>query len=179
MKETLERVRATSDGPSGEPGSLRRPSDELLGVFPARTFNLDMQSISWPHTDQGNLAHGWCSITPLGTFNSVMGGHLILWDLGIVAEFPSGCTALIPSSIIRHSNTSLLPGEVRHVIVQYASGSLFRWAHNNLMPDQQRLRQAEPEDQDRMRREEQERRWREAVASFTTMDELRANLRPG
>jgi hypothetical protein len=103
----------------------------------------------------------------------------VLWDLGIIAEFPSGCTALIPSSIVRHSNTSLQPGEVRHAIVQYASGSLFRWAHNGLMTDNEWLGQVEPGDRDRRRREEQERRWYEAVASFTTMDELREDLRPG
>jgi hypothetical protein len=46
------------------------------------------------------------------------------------------------------------------------------------MPDQQWLRQVEPEDQDQMRHKEQEKRWHEAVASFTTIDELRVDLRP-
>ena len=67
---------------------------------------------------------------------------------------------------------------MRHAIVQYASGSLFHWAYNNLLPDQQWLRQAKPEDWDWMKRKEQERRWCEAVALFTTMDKLRVDLRP-
>jgi len=78
MKDTVEKVRATSDGASSTPGYLRRPSNEALGTFLCRTFNVDMQSISWPHTDQGNLAQGWCSIMPLGKFNPVAGSHLVL-----------------------------------------------------------------------------------------------------
>ena len=173
MKETVEKVRATSDSASSTSGYLCRPSDKALGIFPCRTFNVDTQSISWPHTDQGNLAQGWCSITPLGNFNPVTGGHLVLWSLGLVIEFPPGCTALIPSSIVCHSNTSLKPGEVRHCIVQYASGRLFRWVDNGFMTDkalQEQIGPGSPEDQ--RRREGQRRRWCDALASFSTLDKF-------
>jgi len=174
MEHMVERVRATSDHSDGTPGDLRRPADKPLGVFPCRTFNVDMQSVSRPHTDQGNLAQGWCSITPLGEFNHTLGGHLVLWDLGLIVQFPPGCTVLIPSSIVCHSNTSLQPGEVRHVIVQYASGRLFRWVYNGLMTDKEWLEQARPEDRDQRKRVEQKRRWHEAVESFLTLGELKA-----
>ena len=102
-------------------------------------FNVDMQFISQPHTDQGNLAQGWCSITLLEGFNHTLGSYLVLWDLGLIVQFPPGCTVLIPCSIVCHSNTPLQPGEVRHVIIQYASGRLFWWVYNSLMTDKEWL----------------------------------------
>jgi hypothetical protein len=177
MEATVERVRAISNGPDGTPGSLRRPHDKQLGVFPCRTFNVEMQSVSLPHTDQGNLAQGWCSITPLGTFDHTSGGHLVLWDLGLIVQFPAGCTALIPSSIVCHSNVSIQPGELRHVIVQYSSGRLFRWVHNGLMTDKAWLELATPEERDQRKYVEQKRRWREAVDMFLTLDELKTGLK--
>jgi len=55
-----------------------------------------------------------------------VGGHLGLWDLGIVVEFPPNSTILIPSSLIVHSNTPIQSDKVRYSIVQYATGHLFR-----------------------------------------------------
>ena len=49
------------------------------------------------HTDPGNLLFGWCAITTLGNFDPTLGGHLVLWDLKLVIEFPLGSTILIPS----------------------------------------------------------------------------------
>jgi hypothetical protein len=84
--------------------------------------------MSLPHTDEENLAQSWCSTTPLGAFDSKKGGHLVLWDLGLVIDFPAGSTVLIPSALILHSNTSIQDGETRFSIVQYVGGGLFRWA---------------------------------------------------
>ena len=139
--------------------------------FPCRTFNLAPQSVSVPHTDHNNLAQGWCSITPLGDFNPVDGGHLVLWDLGLIVEFPPGSTILIPSSLIVHSNTSIQDTDTRYSVVQYAAGHLFRWVKNGFLTDKEWKKRATTE-QLRQWEEEKDIRWNSAVASFTTLEEL-------
>ena len=66
-------------------------------------------------------------ITALGNFNPKLGGHLILWDLHLVIEFPPGSTILIPSASLRHGNTAIQPGEKQYSFTQYTAGGLFRW----------------------------------------------------
>ena len=95
--------------------------------WPAATFNFGPWTITFPHTDPGNLAFGWCSIMALGMFNFRRGGQIILWDLGLVIDFPPGSTILIPSAVIRHSNTSIQASETRYSFTQYAARGLFRW----------------------------------------------------
>ena len=46
--------------------------------------------VTVPHRDHENLAFGWCQITAFGNYNARRGGQLILWDLGIVIDFPAG-----------------------------------------------------------------------------------------
>ncbi|KAJ3886728.1 hypothetical protein GG344DRAFT_69418 [Lentinula edodes] len=41
------------------------------------------------------------------------GGHLVLWDLGLVIRFPPGSTILFPSSLITHSTIPIQEGETR------------------------------------------------------------------
>jgi hypothetical protein len=169
MSETVEAIRAWADEPGRK--SLRRPYDPLLGVFPSRTFNLDPQSATHPHTDQNNLAQGWCSLTPLGDFDPQEGGHLVLWDFGLIIEFPAGSTVLIPSSLITHSNVALQHGEMRYCIVQYASGRLFRWVDNGYQTNIAWHEGASPE-QEKVRKEEDAKRWERATESFATLEKL-------
>lgn len=92
------------------------------------SLNLGPRAVSYTHTDHLNLAHGLCAITAVGDYDPRTGGHLVLWDLQMVIEFPPGSTIIIPSAILRHSNTSLgSPHERRFAIVQYSAGGLFRW----------------------------------------------------
>ncbi|TDL13952.1 hypothetical protein BD410DRAFT_817250 [Rickenella mellea] len=113
-------------------------------VFPAITINLGNQVACIPHTDSANLAWGWCVITALGDFDPKRSGHLILWDLGLVVEFPPGSTILIPSAILRHSNVRLQPGESRSSVTQYAAAGLFRWVSNGFVSDKV-LKASDPE----------------------------------
>lgn len=99
-------------------------------IFPTTTYNLGPRTVSYPHIDFANLAFGWCAITALGSFDYKKGGHLILWDLNLVIEFPPGSTILIPSAILSHSNTTIDEQERRYSVVQYAAGGLFRWVDN-------------------------------------------------
>lgn len=99
-------------------------------VFAATTYNLGPRTKCHRHTDSLNLPFGWCAITALGNFDYRKGGHLILWEAGLVIEFPPGTTILIPSATISHSNTPVLPSERRYSFTQYTAGGLFRWVDN-------------------------------------------------
>jgi hypothetical protein len=167
MQSTVEKVRAAGV-------DLRRPYDSEVGVFPCRSFNIGHQSVSSPHTDSANLAQGWCSITPLGSFDPKKGGHLVLWDFGLIIEFPPGSTVLIPSALITHSNTPIQKGETRFCIVQYAAGGIFRWAENDCMLEKEWLAKA-TEEQLQARQAKQDARWDKAAAMFTTLDQLRCS----
>lgn len=96
-------------------------------VFGSATFNLGPQVSTHVHTDHLNLPAGWCAVTAIGTFNPKEGGHLLLWDLKLLIEFPPGSLILIPSAILRHSNTAVGPEERRYSFTQYSAGGLFRW----------------------------------------------------
>jgi hypothetical protein len=99
-------------------------------VFPSVTYNLGPRTVTYPHLDFLNVAFGWCGITALGSFDYKRGGHLILWDLGLVIEFPPGATIFVPSAIMSHSNVTISEGEYRYSVTQYAAGGLFRWVDN-------------------------------------------------
>lgn len=145
--------------------------DKKVGIFPCRSFNLGEQTTSYPHVDQMNLAQSWCSITPLGSFDHKSGGHFVLWDFKMVIEFPAGSTILIPSALLIHSNTPIQPNETRHSIVQYAPGGLFRWKDCGFRTEKDFLASATHDDKQRYL-SEQQRRWKEAVGMYTTLDEL-------
>ncbi|KAF9540850.1 hypothetical protein CPC08DRAFT_738774 [Agrocybe pediades] len=108
--------------------SLKR--NFVNSVFPAVTYNMGPQIVCMKHIDFSNLAFGWCAITALGSYNPKLGGHLVLWDCGLVIEFPPGTTILIPSAVLAHSNTAVMEGETRYSFTQYAAGGLFRWVEN-------------------------------------------------
>ncbi|KAK0442271.1 uncharacterized protein EV420DRAFT_1485394 [Desarmillaria tabescens] len=76
-------------------------------IFASATFNFGPRTLCFRHTDSANLPFGWCTITALGRYNFRRGGHLVLWDLKLVVDFPPGSTILIPSAILRHSNTAI------------------------------------------------------------------------
>jgi hypothetical protein len=96
-------------------------------IFPAATFNFGPKCVCRCHTDHGNAAYFWCPITALGNNDPTKGGHLILFDLRLVIEFPPGSTILIPSGILRHGNTPIQDHETRMSFTQYSAGGLIRW----------------------------------------------------
>ncbi|KAF8345216.1 hypothetical protein F5887DRAFT_856061, partial [Amanita rubescens] len=99
------------------------------------------------------------------------GQHLVLWDFGLVIEFPPASTILIPSALLPHSNTSIQPNESRFSIVQYAAGGLFHWVENGCMTDRNRLAHASAEDTIQHQLAESQR-WEKAQGMFTHRDEL-------
>ncbi|TDL13852.1 hypothetical protein BD410DRAFT_817258 [Rickenella mellea] len=73
-------------------------------IFASATINFGPSAACFPHVDELNMPYRWCAITALGDFDPARGGHLVLWDLKMIIEFPAGSTILIPSATIRHSN---------------------------------------------------------------------------
>ncbi|PPQ97626.1 hypothetical protein CVT26_002549, partial [Gymnopilus dilepis] len=121
-------LRQNNAHPSPEDEPLRRNWPKT--PWAAAALNFGPQTICNKHADYGNLAFGWCCITALGDYDYRKGGHLVLWDLKRVIEFPPGATILIPSSAIYHSNTIIQPDERRYSFTQYSAGGIFRWRDN-------------------------------------------------
>jgi hypothetical protein len=140
-------------------------------VFAACTFNFGPRAVTCLHLDFGNLAWGWCSIMSLGWFDADRGGHLILWDLKLIIQFPAGSTILIPSAIIRHSNIPVQPDEKQFSFVQYMAGGLFRWIRNGYMTDEDFLSKSTVGS--KVARDlEATTRWEDGVQMFSIIDDL-------
>lgn len=135
-------------------------------VFGSATFNLGPRTISYVHADHQNLPHSWCAITAVGDYNPVEGGHIILWELRMVIEFPPGSMILIPSAIIRHSNTVIPPGRRRYSFTQYTAGGLFRWVECGFKP----VKSLTPQEAKKYR--EGKGRWERGVGMFSLWSEL-------
>lgn len=112
---------------------INPPKAVFKSVFTSTTYNLGPQTVCFPHVDSANLVFGWCSVTALGEFDHKKGGHLVLWEAGLVVEFPPGSTILLMSALIHHSNTTLGEGERRYSFTQYSAGQLFQWVENEKM----------------------------------------------
>ncbi|KAI0056877.1 hypothetical protein BV25DRAFT_1776950, partial [Artomyces pyxidatus] len=97
-------------------------------IFTATTFNFGPQVFTVPHFDNANLPNGWCTITSLGNFDPKKGGHLVLWELGLIIEFPPHSTVALPSASVPHANIPIQPHESRASLTCYAAGALFRYA---------------------------------------------------
>uniref|UniRef100_A0A8H7XM19 Uncharacterized protein n=1 Tax=Psilocybe cubensis TaxID=181762 RepID=A0A8H7XM19_PSICU len=108
-------------------------------IFSAVSYNLGPRTVCFPHKDFANLAFGMCAITALGDYDYTKGGHLILWDLKLVIEFPPGCTILIPSALLTHSNVPVSKNERRYSFAQYTAGGIFRWVENGCQSREQYL----------------------------------------
>ncbi|KAJ7825881.1 hypothetical protein B0H14DRAFT_2368596, partial [Mycena olivaceomarginata] len=140
-------------------------------VFAAITFNFGPRAFTRRHLDFANLSWGWCSITALGSFDPDFGGHLILWDLGLVIRFPPGSTVFIPSAIIQHSNVPIRSHEMRSSFTQYTAGGLFRWVRNGFRTNEDFENGASVAEK-ALHAAEAETRWEDGMDMFSTIDEL-------
>ncbi|KAH7871100.1 uncharacterized protein C8R40DRAFT_1055208 [Lentinula edodes] len=155
---------------------LLRKQPELRANFPetafaATTFNLGPLSFSPPHMDPDNRASSWCADTSMGPFNPDKGGHLVLWDIGLVIRFPPGSTILFPSALITHSTIPIQTHETRYAMVQYSSGGLFRWRENGFQSDKTFLARATPEERV-MRELARASRWKLSLQKFTRWTDI-------
>ncbi|KAF8188313.1 hypothetical protein K438DRAFT_1972511 [Mycena galopus ATCC 62051] len=98
------------------------------------------------------------------------GGHLVLWDLRLVVEFPPGALILLPSATIAHSNIPVADDEERISFTQFTAGGLFRFVDNGFRT-QAELAAQDPVEYARMV-ERNESRWEEGLQLFSTISEL-------
>ncbi|THU94601.1 hypothetical protein K435DRAFT_668150 [Dendrothele bispora CBS 962.96] len=140
-------------------------------IFAAATFNLGPQTITYVHQDYFNYVFGWCAITALGNFDYRQGGHLILWDLHLVIQFPPGSTILIPSAYLRHSNTSIGPNERRYSFTQYTAGGIFRYVEDGM-----RTRESMSKAERKHREAEVRTRVPKGMNMYSTLKELQGSL---
>jgi hypothetical protein len=103
------------------------------------------------------------------------GGHLILWDCKLILEFLPGCTILIPSAAIFHSNIPITSHEWRFSFTQYTAGGLFHWVEHSFQMEKAYLETLTKEE----RREEKELGLKcacEGATMFSTLEELSASV---
>ncbi|KAJ3841379.1 hypothetical protein F5878DRAFT_531830 [Lentinula raphanica] len=136
---------------------LRQPFSN--SILPAAAFNFGPRTVCFPHVDFSNLPFNWCWIWALGWYDWSLGGHIVLWDLKTVVEFPPGSLIAIPSGVCCHSNTSIQKGESRFSFTQYAPGANFRWVDNGFAVQKTAGRP-------------QKARWNMGLSLFSTLDEL-------
>ncbi|KAJ3874241.1 hypothetical protein F5051DRAFT_336179 [Lentinula edodes] len=149
--------------------SLRRVFEN--SVLPAAAFNFGPRTICLPHIDFGNLPFNLCWIWALGWYNWRKGGHIILWDLKLVIEFPPGSLVAIPSGVCRHSNTRISKNEVRYSFTQYAPGGNFRWVDCGFQSEEKfhaGLTAAEAKEE----KLQKKAHWRMGLELFSTFTEL-------
>ncbi|KAG6835935.1 hypothetical protein H0H93_013186 [Arthromyces matolae] len=145
-------------------------------VYSSAVWNLGPQTACFKHIDFANLPFGLCAVTALGSFNPTRSGHIILWGLNLVVEFPPGATALVPSAVVPHGNTPVQIDESRYSFTQYCSGGLFRWMERGMQGDRDYFK-AMSENDYAASREEDAKRWEFGLSLFTTQEELQQKQR--
>ncbi|KAJ6522138.1 hypothetical protein DFH09DRAFT_938493, partial [Mycena vulgaris] len=147
---------------------LRRPFTH--SAFFCTAFNFGRNVWTFKHRDTLNLAYGWCAVQALGNFDPKHGGHLVLWDLNLVVEFPPGALILIPSATIAHSNVPVRDDEERVSFTQFSVGGIFRYVDNGCRTEKQ-LEEEDPEQYAQLM-ELKAGRWEEGLNMYSTIDEL-------
>lgn len=132
------------------------------------TINVGPQTVTRKHVDHLNIPFGWCVITAIGNYNHRRGGHIVLWELKLIIEFPAGSTICIPSAVVSHSNTAVRPHEHRYSITQYTAGGLFRWVSCGFKSFKTFTQGGETLEYDGAER------WRRGVEMLPTWSELKA-----
>ncbi|KAH6883741.1 hypothetical protein BKA70DRAFT_1113993 [Coprinopsis sp. MPI-PUGE-AT-0042] len=139
-------------------------------IYPRAAFNLGSSVCTLPHLDVMNCPFGLCSIQAFGSFNHKTGGHLVLPDLKLVIEFPSGSLILMPSATLKHANTPIQPGERRSSFTQYCPGGLFRFVDNDFKTETA-LKTANPSLY-KKNMELKKQRWEMGLGLWNTLSEL-------
>ncbi|KAK7017908.1 hypothetical protein VNI00_018520 [Paramarasmius palmivorus] len=138
-------------------------------VFAAFTVNFGPATVCFPHRDIKNLAFGWCAITALGDYDWKAGGHLVLWDLKLMIEFPPGTTIYIPSAILCHLNTTIQPHERRYSFTMFSAGGIFRWVEHGFQTEKMYSQTVSAAKM----AADNSKRWDSGLAMFSSISELR------
>ncbi|KAJ6447644.1 hypothetical protein C8R47DRAFT_918142, partial [Mycena vitilis] len=119
---------------------LQAQKEEFLKRYPEAMYPSDTSVYSAATFDFGaprrtakpnrHEAASWSVLSALGNFSYQKGGHIILWDLGLVITFPAGASILIPTGLVRYSFVRVRPGESRYSLLQWAGAGMGRWFEN-------------------------------------------------
>lgn len=139
-------------------------------VFSCAAFNFGPSAWTYKHRDILNIPFGWCAVTAMGDFDPSTGGHLVLWDLKMVVEFPHAATILLPSATIAHSNIPVGAHEARGSFTQYTPGGLIRYVDNGFCTEAE-LQEEDPEEYVRLSALK-ETRWEMGIGMLSTVEEL-------
>lgn len=139
-------------------------------IFASAAFNFGPNVWTFKHRDVLNVPFGMCAVQALGDFDATIGGHLILWDLKLVIEFPAGATILLPSATISHSNLPVQLGDSRGSFTQYTSGGLMRFVDHGCRTEEELFEQ-DPEEYAQLAALK-DTRWEMGLNMLSTVDEL-------
>ncbi|KAJ7642974.1 hypothetical protein DFH06DRAFT_999373 [Mycena polygramma] len=153
--------------------NLRRPFG--CSIFFCAAFNFGRNVWTFKHRDVLNLAFGWCAVQALGRFNPKKGGHLVLWDLKLVIEFPPGALILLPSATVAHSNVPVQDDEERVSFTQFSAGGIFRYVDNGCQTVSE-LAQNNPAEYERLMAAKAGR-WEEGLNLLSTVDAIAVDER--
>ncbi|KAJ3859106.1 hypothetical protein EV359DRAFT_51346 [Lentinula novae-zelandiae] len=108
-------------------------------------FNLH-NATTLDHEDYYNILFALCAVYASGRYDHTRSGHLIAWSLRIVAQFPAGSAAFLPSACVTHANTPIdsKSGEHRSSIAFFTLAGLARWYHNGYMSDKEFMERVSP-----------------------------------
>ncbi|KAJ7046288.1 hypothetical protein C8F04DRAFT_938916, partial [Mycena alexandri] len=101
-------------------------------VFSAATFEFGGPHVhrSTSGSPHPHAAESWSILTALGNYSPLHGGHIIIWDLGLVISFPPGASILIPTGVLRYSFVKVRHAERRYSLLQWAGSGIARWFRN-------------------------------------------------
>ncbi|KAJ4474047.1 hypothetical protein C8J55DRAFT_433510 [Lentinula edodes] len=141
-------------------------------VYSCMTVNFGPQTWTYIHIDSKNDPCLPCAVTSGGKYNWKLGGHMVLWDFGVILEFPPGTTILLSSAFLRHSNIPVSKGETRVSVTQYSAGSIRQWLEYGGRTEEALL----TEDPEAYAREMAKRnsRWKDTLDMYSTIEELKA-----
>jgi hypothetical protein len=142
-------------------------------VWASTTINFGPRTCCFPHTDFSNLPFSICSIYVAGDYNPMEGGHLILWECGLVIEFSPGSTILIPSAVVTHSNVPVPKSSTCYSITQYSAGGIFHWVDHGFQTEESYW-EALPDEEHTEEIRQMEGRAQMGMGLFSTKDELLA-----
>lgn len=139
-------------------------------IMPTVAFNIGRKVATRKHVDSQNCPFGWCLVTALGNFDYRVGGHIVLWELKLLLEFPAGSCVCLPSAIITHSNIPTGEGDTRASFTQYCSGEVFRYIENGFSTDA--MLKAQDPLLYAINREKRKTRLMKGYEMFSTIEEL-------
>ncbi|KAJ7243702.1 hypothetical protein C8J57DRAFT_1083566 [Mycena rebaudengoi] len=152
------------------------PRNFPKSVFSCAAFNFGPSIWTYRHRDMLNVPFGWCAIQAFGRFDPTKGGHLVLWELKMIIEFPPGATILLPSATISHSNIPVQAGDERVSFTQFTAGGLLRYVDNGFRTEKE-LVERDLKEYEWMSALK-DTRWQMGLGLLSTVDELLERLEP-